>query len=397
MENNLQDLDRKMEQSWKEMEHQLDIHLPVRKKSKLAILVIFTSILILFGIATYLFYLNSSSPSIQWIPSQVPLKKLAQIPSTQKINAVMDDSSNNAVIAENETSSRFSAAPRLHEKNSQPIGFIISDRKLQTSQRVHTTNEMKEYAITPTLTSTPNSQVFVNELLPYTNNVILPLPQYASTLPFRFNKPTIPLPPIVDRFHRPASQDRSIKISLGVHGTYLSRLQRVGVGAFCSSTIPLSRKFMVGLTGGYIQFLNGNIDSSNTVLQKSLSDEYTQIENNQHSTIHKIKNHNQLSVQANFIIQWTPKLQSISGIQYARSRYTLSNTLVDDPLSIPTKIVKESPVEKTNFQCYQGIQYQINQRWGLRGGLHWLEWDINNQQINLTHPSYHMGIIYFLN
>jgi len=379
------------------MELLLDVHLPVRKKRKLAVLVIITSILILFGIATYLLQLNSSSPSKQPAPSQVPIKELAQIPSTHKENAGMDDPSNNAVIAENKTSSRLHAASQLHEKNSKPIGFIKPDRKLQTPQRVHTNNVMKDFEITPTRTSTPNSQVFVNELLPYTNNVILPLPQFASTFQFQFNKPTIPLPPIVDKSHRPASLDRSIKISLGMHGTYLSRLQRVGAGAFCRSTLPLSRKFMIGLTGGYIQFLNGNIDSSNTVLQKSLADEYTQIENNQQSTIHKIKNHNQLSVQADFIIQWTPKLQSISGIQYARSRYTLSNTLFDDPLSIPTKIAKESPVEKTNFQCYQGIQYQINQRWGLRGGLHWLEWDINNQQINLTHPSYHMGIIYFLN
>lgn len=402
MENKPNDLQQLMNQSWKQMEGLLDVHMPVKKKSKRQFWYYFPILIATGIIVVYLW--------MQFGHNGLP----KELPSIQK--------SNQNPIAQNFSASAEKVQDVLPSLNN--CQRLFGEKKIKTPQhQLSITSTDQDSMVFTDLTESPNqyqiqkieaSENFINIKSSMEAGHIKDIESVSVTTMFNSIKalPRLQSQLLISQDHAqemdPIPTIKSAEIisskSIIWPGTmteaiYLSALNQWGVSAGLNGTIVHSDQFKFSIQGGYTRFIDTDIDSTNGSLQERLVEKST-LEFDQFlssSKIYRLQQHRMAFLQCKFYFALKSKLYVHSGIRYAFSKYTL-NSQHFDLTSLPkTGNLQENKISKHSLNLITGLQYELSKPLAVEVGMHWVDWKISGNNSFSTNPAFYAGIQFHFN
>ncbi len=402
MENKLNDMEQLMNRSWKQMEELLDVHMPIKKKSKRRFWYYFPILIATGIIVVYLWMKFGHNGLPKELPSnqtsdQNPIAQNIPL-SAGKIKAILPSSNiSQRSISEKKINTPQNQLPIASEgQNSEVLNDLTESPTPSQTQKIEAGENFIKIKSSMEATLIRDSEsVSVTTMF----NSIEALPRLQSQL-------------LISQDHAqemdpiPTIKSAEIKSSKPIiwpgtmmEATYLSALNQWGVSASLSGTIVHSDQFIFSIQGGYTRFIDTDIDSTNGSLQERLVEKST-LEFDQFlssSKIFKLQQHRMAFLQCKFYFALKSKLYVHSGIRYAFSKYTL-NSQHFDLTSIP-KIgnLQENKISKHSLNLITGLQYKLSKPMAIEVGMHWMDWKISGKNSFSTNPAVYAGIQFNFN
>lgn len=402
MENKLNDMEQLMNQSWKQMEGLLDVHMPVKKKSKrrfwyyfpilIATGIIVVSLWMLFGHKGLPKELPSNQNSDQNpIAQNIPVsaeKVKAILPSSNKSQRLINEKKINTPQNQLPIASEGQASEVLNDLTESPNHSQI--QKIEEGENFNKIKSSMEAALIRDIESVSVSTM-VNSI------EAMPRLKYQQLISQYLDQEMDPMPSIK------SAEIKSITPILWIgtmtEAIYLSPLNQWGVSAGLNGTLVHSDQFKFSIQGGYTRFIDTDIDSTNGSLQERLVEKST-LEFDQFlssSKIYKLQQHRMAFLQCKFYFALKSKLYVHSGIRYAFSKYTL-NSQHFDLTSLPkTGNLQENKISKHSLNLITGLQYELSKPLTVEVGMHWVDWKISGNNSFSTNPAFYAGIQFHFN